>query len=115
MKETEQNEFSHIDRNDNPQMVDVGQKAATLRIAKASAKVKLTDNIIAHFNNKDIQSKKGPVFQTAILAGIMAAKKTGDLIPLCHPLPNHSMLQFLHFLGYTFHQDSISELHFYLD
>jgi cyclic pyranopterin phosphate synthase len=48
--------------------------------------VELSDEIMAHFQNDDIKTKKGPVFQTAIVAGIMAAKKTGELIPLCHPI-----------------------------
>ena len=46
----------------------------------------MPSEVMAHFTGTDIQSKKGPVFQTAIIAGIMAAKKTGELIPLCHPL-----------------------------
>ena len=46
-----------------------------------------TRAVMSQFDGKDIQGKKGPVFHTAILAGIQAAKKTSDLIPLCHPLP----------------------------
>ena len=68
-------------------MVDVGGKAVTRRTAKAEATVKLTRAVISQFDGKDIQGKKGPVFHTAILAGIQAAKKTSDLLPLCHPLP----------------------------
>jgi cyclic pyranopterin phosphate synthase len=48
--------------------------------------VVLDDDIMAKFVGEDIHTKKGPVFQTAIIAGVMAAKKTGELIPLCHPL-----------------------------
>ena len=79
--------FSHIDKNNKPQMVNVGEKEVTHRTATARAKLILPPEIQAALVDGDIQSKKGPVFQTAILAGIMAAKKTSDLIPLCHPLP----------------------------
>ena len=67
-------------------MVDVGKKAVTQRIARAQAKVYLPDEVMAHFNGTDVTTKKGGVFQTAILAGIMGAKKTSELIPLCHPI-----------------------------
>lgn len=67
-------------------MVDVGEKKITKRIAKARSIIIVDDEILAQFGGKDIQTKKGPVFQTAILAGVMGAKKTSELIPLCHPL-----------------------------
>jgi cyclic pyranopterin phosphate synthase len=67
-------------------MVDVGSKDVTQRIAVAQSKVQLPQEVVALFNNYDITTKKGPVFQTAVLAGIMAAKRTSELIPLCHPL-----------------------------
>lgn len=67
-------------------MVDVGDKAVSGRTARARSIVSLPAEVLALLQDGDIQSKKGPVFQTAIIAGIMAAKKTGDLIPLCHPL-----------------------------
>ncbi len=67
-------------------MVDVSEKAVTLRTATARSIVSMPAEVMAHFTGTDFQSKKGPVFQTAIIAGIMAAKKTGELIPLCHPL-----------------------------
>ncbi len=78
--------FSHLDESGNPNMVDVSEKQATKRIAKAQAIVVLSDDILQHLVNNDIQTKKGSVFQTAIIAGIMGAKKTGELIPLCHSL-----------------------------
>ena len=78
--------FSHLDDNNQPQMVDVGNKQETNRIAKAVCLVELPTEIITQFQEGDIETKKGPVFQTAILAGIMGAKKTSELIPLCHPL-----------------------------
>ena len=80
-------DFTHIDENSQPSMVDVGEKAITRRTARAEAIVNLTPAVMTRFEDGDIQSKKGPVFHTAILAGIQAAKKTSDLIPLCHPLP----------------------------
>lgn len=79
-------EFTHLDVSGNPVMVDVGDKAITRRMAKARAVVLLPAEVLEHFDRGDIQTAKGAVFQTAILAGIMGAKKTGELIPLCHPL-----------------------------
>jgi cyclic pyranopterin phosphate synthase len=79
-------DFSHLDADNNPSMVDVSEKQVTKRTARARAIVILNDEILNHFEENDIKTKKGSVFQTAIIAGVMAAKKTGDLIPLCHPL-----------------------------
>ena len=67
-------------------MVNVGDKKITKRKALARAKMFLGSEIISHFNNDELTSKKGPVFQTAIIAGIQAVKKTSELIPMCHPL-----------------------------
>jgi cyclic pyranopterin phosphate synthase len=78
--------LSHIDNNGNPVMVDVTEKQVTQRSATARSIVSLPDDVLTHLVDGDLQTKKGSVFQTAIIAGIMAAKKTGDLIPLCHPL-----------------------------
>jgi cyclic pyranopterin phosphate synthase len=78
--------FSHVDAGGNPAMVDVSAKSETKRIARAQSIVVLGPEIMQHLTQGDIQTKKGPVFQTAIIAGTMAAKKTADLIPLCHPL-----------------------------
>ena len=68
-------------------MVDVGKKEVTRREAHARCMVSLPPVVLQQLEGKDLQTKKGPVFQTAILAGTMAAKRTSDLIPLCHPLP----------------------------
>lgn len=68
-------------------MVDVGDKAVTERSAVARCEVALPDAVWAALADGDIQTKKGPVFQTAIIAGTMAVKRTSELIPLCHPLP----------------------------
>ncbi len=78
--------FSHLDEQDNPSMVDVAAKQISHRKASAQSIVTLPAEVMEHFADGEIQTKKGPVFQTAIIAGTMAAKKTHDLIPLCHPL-----------------------------
>lgn len=78
--------LTHLDNNGNPTMVDVGKKPVTLRTAVARSLVELNEEIMVLLENGEIQTKKGAVFQTAIIAGIMAAKKTGELIPLCHPI-----------------------------
>jgi len=78
--------FTHLDKNGDPTMVDVSEKKETSRSATAMTKVILSDEIIKQFEQDEIHTKKGPVFQTAILAGIMGSKKTSELIPLCHPL-----------------------------
>ena len=78
--------LSHIDSKNQPAMVDVGAKVVTERRAHAVASVTLPAAVAALFREGDIASKKGPVFHTAILAGIMGAKRTSELIPLCHPL-----------------------------
>jgi len=78
--------LSHLDADGNPSMVDVGDKLVTKRTAEARSIVLLNDAILELLDGDEIQTKKGPVFQTAIIAGVMAAKKTSELIPLCHPL-----------------------------
>jgi cyclic pyranopterin phosphate synthase len=80
------NNFTHLNEKGNPEMVDVSEKKATLRTATARSIVLLPEAILQQMVGDEIKSKKGAVFQTAIIAGLMAAKKTGDLIPLCHPL-----------------------------
>lgn len=67
-------------------MVDVSKKAVTRRTARAQAIVRLGKEIMRQVSDDELMTKKGPVFQTAILAGVMGAKKTAELIPLCHPL-----------------------------
>ena len=79
-------EFTHLDSTGKPTMVDVGQKKITRRVAKARGIVVLGEEIMTQLQAGEINTKKGAVFQTAIIAGVMAAKKTGELIPLCHPL-----------------------------
>jgi cyclic pyranopterin phosphate synthase len=79
--------FTHLDKDSQPAMVDIGGKATTRRAARAEARVWLPAEVLAHFDGSDIRGPKGAVFQTAVIAGIMAAKKTDELIPLCHSLP----------------------------
>ncbi len=80
------NELTHIDQQGKVQMVDVSEKGNSKRIAKAECRMEMPDNILILFDGYDIAMPKGAVFQTAIIAGIMAAKKTSELIPLCHPI-----------------------------
>lgn len=82
--------LSHVNESNQAAMVDVSEKADTIRIATAEARVTVNDAVASQFDGRDFVSKKGPVFQTAILAGTMGAKQTSALIPLCHPLPLHS-------------------------
>jgi len=79
-------QFTHIDTTGNPQMVDVSQKEISKRVAKAQAIVQLGKEIVSLMEGDELITKKGPVFQTAIIAGVMAAKRTHELIPFCHPL-----------------------------
>jgi cyclic pyranopterin monophosphate synthase len=80
------NEFTHINEEGLATMVDISEKKISQRKAVARSIVVLPDEVAEKLIDNDIKTKKGSVFQTAIIAGIMAAKKTGELIPLCHPL-----------------------------
>ena len=79
-------ELTHINQDNQAAMVDVSHKLESKRVAIAKSVVILPSPILSKLENDELMSKKGPVFQTAIIAGTMAAKKTGDLIPLCHPI-----------------------------
>ncbi len=78
--------FSHIDDKNKPKMVNVIDKKITKRRAVARAKMFLGKEIINLLDKEEINTKKGPVFQTAIIAGIQAVKRTAEIIPMCHPL-----------------------------
>ena len=78
--------LTHLNSDNQPTMVDVGAKAMTHRTAEAVAEVRLPAQLARLLEGDEIVGKKGPIFQTARLAGIMGAKRTSDLIPLCHPL-----------------------------
>ncbi|HCM76824.1 MAG TPA: cyclic pyranopterin monophosphate synthase MoaC [Cytophagales bacterium] len=78
--------LTHISATGDPMMVDVSEKKVTKRIAKARAVVNVGPEIASVIKDGEIMTKKGPVFQTAIIAGVMGAKQTSSLIPLCHPI-----------------------------
>lgn len=79
--------LSHLDSDGDIHMVDVSGKTATTRQAHASGQVCFPAEIYTQIKQADGMTKKGSITQTAHIAGIMAAKRTHDLIPLCHPLP----------------------------
>lgn len=84
-------ELSHVDAGGQPTMVDVGDKAVTRREARARSIVRFPPELAARMaGDAGFSTKKGPVVQTAVIAGVMAAKRTHDLIPFCHPLPLES-------------------------
>ena len=78
--------LSHLDARDRPAMVDVGAKEVTHRTAEAEARVRLPAAVARALRASGHRTSKGPVFDTAVLAGVMAAKRTHELIPFCHPL-----------------------------
>ncbi len=79
--------FSHINKDGQPGMVDVGSKAISRRTAHARCLIQLPTELALALRDGDMQTKKGPLLATAIIAGVMAAKNTHQLIPLCHPIP----------------------------
>ena len=78
------NKLTHLDDSGHARMVDVGDKQATARIAVATGRIRMSAQALAAIREGDVP--KGDVLAAARIAGIMAAKKTGELIPLCHPL-----------------------------
>jgi cyclic pyranopterin monophosphate synthase len=78
--------LTHLDARQQPAMVDVGAKSVTHRIAEAEARVYLPTAVARALRGSGHRTKKGPVFDTAIIAGTMAAKRTAELIPFCHTL-----------------------------
>jgi cyclic pyranopterin phosphate synthase len=78
--------LTHLDSKNRPTMVDVGAKEVTHRVAVAEARVRLPRAVAQALRKSGHRTKKGPVFDTAIVAGVMAAKRTHELIPFCHPL-----------------------------
>jgi cyclic pyranopterin phosphate synthase len=79
------NDLTHFDDQGASRMVDVGEKAVTARLARASGRVRMLPATLQRIKDRGLA--KGDVLEVARLAGIMAAKRTGELIPLCHPLP----------------------------
>jgi cyclic pyranopterin monophosphate synthase len=78
--------LTHLDARRRPTMVDVGEKEITHRTATAEARVYLPRNVVLELRRTGHRTKKGPVFETAIVAGVLAAKRTSELIPFCHPI-----------------------------
>lgn len=79
--------LSHVDERGEPTMVDVSGKVVTKRTAVAEARVRFPPDVARSLQQSGYATAKGPVFHTAIVAGVMAAKRTHELIPFCHPLP----------------------------
>lgn len=92
--------LTHLDENGAARMVDVGHKSSNARTAVAEGRIRMNANTLAAI--RDGNGPKGDVLATARIAGIMAAKKTGELIPLCHPLALDSVT-----LDFTFEEDAI--------
>ena len=78
--------FTHLDAERRPTMVDVSAKSATQRTAVAEVRVVFPPAVAAALRDQGLRSSKGPIFDTAIIAGVMGAKRTHELIPFCHPL-----------------------------
>lgn len=93
--------FTHLDADQRPAMVDVSGKLATQRSATAEARVQFPAAVAAALRDSGLRSPKGPVFDTAIIAGVMGAKRTHDLIPFCHPLGLESCRITIDFEGDT--------------
>jgi len=83
--------ISHVDDNNKPTMVDVSDKTATARLAVAESRVVFPTAVFNTLQSQGLKAKKGPIVDTAIIAGVMAAKRTHELIPFCHPLPLDSV------------------------
>jgi cyclic pyranopterin phosphate synthase len=78
--------LTHVSADQRPQMVDIGDKVATRREAVAEVHVRFPPDVARRLREQDLRSAKGPVIDTAIIAGTMAVKRTHELIPFCHPL-----------------------------
>jgi len=79
------NDFSHLDDSGRARMVDVGGKNKTVRLARAEARVAMSQSLLERLRSRTLP--KGDPFEVVRIAGIQAAKRTSELIPLCHPLP----------------------------
>jgi len=80
-------QLSHIDQAGKSRMVDIADKSPTRRTATACATVLFPPSVYKQLKESKLESAKGSIIDTANIAGIMAAKKTAELIPMCHPLP----------------------------
>jgi cyclic pyranopterin phosphate synthase len=79
--------LTHLTAARQPTMVDIGDKSVTHRVAEAEALLQLPAAVAQALRRSGHRTHKGPVFDTAIVAGVMAVKRTADIIPFCHPLP----------------------------
>lgn len=79
--------LTHLDARERPTMVDVGDKTVSSREATAEARVRLPAEVARALARSGHRTRKGPVFDTAVIAAVQAVKRTHDLIPFCHPLP----------------------------
>ncbi|MFT4552967.1 MAG: cyclic pyranopterin phosphate synthase [Chlamydiales bacterium] len=79
--------LTHVNEKKLPAMVDVSAKTSTKREATAESRVILPEETLRLLRDGEISTAKGPVFNTAIIAGVMAVKRTSELIPFCHPIP----------------------------
>ena len=95
-----QTKLTHLDEAGNARMVDVGGKAETQRVAIASGRIRMSPAALAAIRQGEVP--KGDVIAAARIAGIMAAKKTGELIPLCHPLALDAVS-----LDFAFEEDGV--------
>lgn len=95
------NKLTHLDEHGQARMVDVGHKAATEREAIAAGRIRMSAEALAAIREGD--APKGDVLAAARVAAIMAAKKTGDLIPLCHPLSLDAVT-----VDFSFESDAVS-------
>jgi len=87
MKKPPSRQLTHVAEDGRPRMVDVGDKIATRREAVAEVLVRFPAEVAKVLRELDLRTKKGPVIDTAIIAGTLAVKRTHELIPFCHPLP----------------------------
>jgi cyclic pyranopterin phosphate synthase len=78
--------LTHLTARNQPTMVDVGAKEVTRRVARAEARIRLPRAVLLALRKSGHRTKQGPIFDTAIIAGVFAAKRTSELIPFCHPL-----------------------------
>ena len=83
--------FTHLDGQRSPNMVDIGDKQSTKRVALAKTTIELPEEVARELVAEGLQTPKGSIFDIAIIAGTQAAKKTADLIPLCHVIPLDSV------------------------
>ena len=103
--------LTHLDHNNNPAMVDITEKSISSRKAQAQGFITLPPEVFTHIYEGEIMVKKGPVIQTALIAGTIAVKKTSELIPFCHPLMIEKCSFTHEFIKESFQLKIICEVH----